>query len=125
MKSIIDPHKKHYTIDRRKCPECLAAAKPTCSADIEVPRRPVVHKSWSEGYRFGTRMHFILACGHTVVRPASRGENPKLLQCYPCWAIAACDALGHPGKDDGRPCGRCSRAREKLGTADAQIARQG
>lgn len=91
---------------------------------VPVPRRKVLHVSWSDGYRSGTRLHFILECGHNVNRPASQGE-PKTTLCRDCWAIEVCQTEGHLHRDGRTPCHRCLKPLEKFGTAAEQIARYG
>lgn len=91
--------------------------------EIETPWRRVLHRSWSEGYRTGTTFHLILECGHEETRPASKGATVKRVRCLLCWTIAACDKHGHVSHTTPDGCGRCGKARKKMGTADEQIAR--
>lgn len=88
-------------------------------SNVKVPRRKVLRVSQSEGYRSGVRYHFLLECGHSEARPASRGM-PATIQCWGCWRIAVCDRHGclRNSVKTGAPCARCAKARLQLGSAD-------
>lgn len=76
-------------------------------SDVAVPKRRVAMASRSGGYRSGTKISFVLECGHSFSRPASRGV-PRRTDCLSCWCIAVCEKHDHVGD----PCTRCSEARK-------------